>query len=163
VLAAEQVLVWLRLPVENVPLEFVPEVRVDDRHRLNLAALREDGQAFLRVVEVSELNALECALADSDLQQQVQREPVAAIVLSEDRPFLVLGERRSLDAAFLRRADRPCRVAVQLPSQDSSLEEALDDRDVLGLGPRGALAATPRRVWLFSPRCGRGISAVGVG
>ena len=62
VLAAEQVLVRLRLPVEDVPLEVVPERGVDDRDRLHLRALREDGEASLCVVEVPELDALQCAL-----------------------------------------------------------------------------------------------------
>jgi hypothetical protein len=67
-----------------VALELVPESRVNDRNRLNLAALREHGQALLRVVEVPKLDAaLESALADSDLEEQVEREPVTAIVLGE--------------------------------------------------------------------------------
>jgi hypothetical protein len=94
----------------------VPEGRVDDRHRLNLAALREDGRALLRVVEVPELDALERSLADSDLQQQVERESVAAVVLGEDRALLILRERRPLDAPFLRPADRPRGIAEQLPA-----------------------------------------------
>jgi hypothetical protein len=118
-----------------VPLEFVPEGRIDDRDRLHLAALREHGQALLCVVEVRELDALERAFADSDLEEQVQRDPVAAVVLGEDRPFLILREGRPLDAPLLRRPDRPGRVAVQLPAQDGPLEEALDDRDVLRLCP----------------------------
>jgi hypothetical protein len=73
----------MRAPVEDVALELVPESRVNDRNRLNLAALREHGQALLRVVEVPKLDALESALADSDLEEQVEREPVAAIVLGE--------------------------------------------------------------------------------
>jgi hypothetical protein len=35
------------------------------------------------VVEVPKLDALESALADSDLEEQVEREPVTAIVLGE--------------------------------------------------------------------------------
>jgi hypothetical protein len=37
----------------------------------------------------------------------VEREAVAAVVLGEDRPLLILRERRPLDAALLRRPDRP--------------------------------------------------------
>jgi hypothetical protein len=131
VLAAEQVLVRPRLPVEDVALELVPEGRVDDRDRLHLAALREDGQAFLRVVEVAELDALQSTLSDSRLQEQMEREPVTAIVLGEDRAFLILREGRPLDATLLGRSDCPRRITVELPAQDCPLEEALDDRDVL--------------------------------
>jgi hypothetical protein len=102
---------------------------------LNLAALREHRQALLRVVEVPELNALERALSDSDLQEQVERQPVAAVVLSEDRSLLIGRERGPLDAAFFRRSDRPRGISVQLAAENCPLKEAFDDRDVLGLRP----------------------------
>jgi hypothetical protein len=92
------------------------------------------------VVEVPEPNRLQSALADPFFQQQVQREAVAAVVLSEDRSFLVGRERRSLDAALSWRTDRPGRVAVQAPAENRPLEEALEDRDVLRPRPRGLLA-----------------------
>jgi len=54
VLATDEVLVRSRLPLEDVPLEVVPEGGVDDRHCLHLAALPEHRQALLRVVEMAD-------------------------------------------------------------------------------------------------------------
>ena len=70
----QRVLVRLRAPVEDVPLELVPEDRLDDRDRLHLAALREDRQT-LGVVEVSEPNALESTLADASLSSRWSASP----------------------------------------------------------------------------------------
>ena len=98
---------------------------VDDRHRLHLAALGEDRQPLLGVVEVPELHALEGALADAHLQEQAQGEVVAPLGVGEDGPLLIGREHRPLDASFLRRADRPRRVAVQAPGEDRPLEETL--------------------------------------
>lgn len=83
------------------------------------------------MVEVTKLNLLQRPFADPLLEQQVEREPVAAVVLREDRPLLVGGEGRPLDAALAWWADRPRRIAMQLPAQCRPLEEALQDRDVL--------------------------------
>jgi len=46
--ATKQVLVRLRLPVEDPAFELEPECRVDDRDRLYLAALREDRALLIR-------------------------------------------------------------------------------------------------------------------
>jgi hypothetical protein len=132
--------VRLRAPIEDVPLQFVPEGRVDHRYRLHLAALGEDRQALLGVVEVPELHPLKGAFADPDLQQQVKRDPVAALVLGEDRLLLILREGRPLHAAFLRRSDRPRRVAVQPSAECCPLEEPFQHADVLRPCAGGALA-----------------------
>lgn len=129
--ATEQVLVRLRSPVEDVPLELVPKRRIHDRQRLHLAALREDREPPLRVVEVTKLHTLESALADALFEQQVERETIAAVVLSEDRSFLVGREGCSLNAPLPGRTDRPGRVAMQAFAESRPLEEALEDRDVL--------------------------------
>jgi hypothetical protein len=47
------------------------------------------------------------------LQQQMQRDPIAPVVLREDRLFLILGERLPVNASLLggriARAGSPCR------------------------------------------------------
>lgn len=92
------------------------------------------------MIKVAELHTLEGTLADPGFQQQVEGEPVTAVVRNEDRPLLIQRERRPLDAAFLRRADRPRRVAVQLPAQDGPLKEPFENRDVLRPRPRRLVA-----------------------
>jgi len=77
------------------------------------------------VVDVPELDALAGALADPDLQQQVEREPIAAIVLGEDRALLILGERRPLDAALFRWPDRPRRARRAILPQALARETVL--------------------------------------
>ena len=132
--AGEQVFAGPGLPVEDVPLEVVPEGGVDDWHGLHLAALREHGEALLGVVEVAELDALEGALADPLAEEQVEAEPVAPVVGGEDRPLLIGAEDRPVDGALAGRADRPGRVAVEPAAQDSPLKEPLQDRNVLRPG-----------------------------
>jgi hypothetical protein len=75
-----------------VPFQVVPEGRIDYRHRLHLAALGEDRQTALGMVEVTELHAAEGALADPDLEQQVKRDPIAPVVAREDPLLLIRRE-----------------------------------------------------------------------
>src|SRR4030095_10783047 len=51
VAAAEQVVIGLGAPVEDVPLQVVPKRGLHDRNAPHLCALREDGEATALVVE----------------------------------------------------------------------------------------------------------------
>ncbi|HEV2974232.1 MAG TPA: hypothetical protein VGX69_04460 [Solirubrobacteraceae bacterium] len=95
--------------------EVAPERAVGQGQLAHLLALREDRQALALVVEVLELDGLQCALAQAVVEQQAQAQPVAQVgLLGDDRAALVGGERRAVDlsaagaarsAAWDRRAD----------------------------------------------------------
>jgi hypothetical protein len=69
--------VGLGFDFDDVAFEVKPERRVGDGQFADLLALREDRQAAALVVEVLELDRLQRALAQSVVEQQAQRDPVA--------------------------------------------------------------------------------------
>ncbi len=75
--ARHQVVVGLGFDFDDVPFEVQPEWRVRDGQFAHLLALREDRQTAALVVEVLELDGLQCALAQSVVEQQAQGDPVA--------------------------------------------------------------------------------------
>ena len=84
------------------------------------------------MVEVLELDGLECALAQAVVEEQTEGYPIAeALRLGNDCPSLVVVERGPVDLARRRAFDRQGRVPVELAAKDLELEEVLEDREVL--------------------------------
>jgi hypothetical protein len=105
----------------------------------------KDRQALALVVEVLELDGLQCALAQAVVEQQAQAQPVAQVgLLVDDRAALVGGEGRAVDLPATGALDQQRGVAVQAPAHDLEAEEVFDDREVLVVRARSAV--TPERV-----------------
>src|SRR5580704_1415043 len=105
----------------------------------------EDRQALALVVEVLELDGLERALAQAVVEQQAQAQPVAQVgLLGDDRAALVGGEGRAVDLLAAGALDQQRWVAVQAAAHDLEAGEVFDDREVLVVRARHAVA--PERV-----------------
>jgi hypothetical protein len=144
-LRAEQVVRGLGFDVEDVVFKVVPERAVGERQLADLLALREDRQAAALVVEVLELDCLECALAQPVVEQQAQAQPVSEVgLLGDDRAALVGGEGRAVDLPAAGALDQQGRVAVEVSAHDLEAEEVFDDGEVLVVGARRPGA--PQRV-----------------
>ena len=71
------------------------------------------------MVEVPEAHALKCGLTNPHLQEQVEGDPVAAVVGREDRLFLICREGRSLRmprffGGLIARAGSPCKRSLSV-------------------------------------------------
>lgn len=136
VLAAEKVVLRLRCPVENVPLELVPDCRIGDRDGLDLATLAEHGQPLLSVVEVPELDTLELALADSTLGRrwrpsQSRRSLLARIAFSWSAENVVRSTPRFF-GGLIGRAGSPFSRPVSVAHSKKPLSTEMFFARVLG-------------------------------
>jgi hypothetical protein len=142
-LAAQQVVMGLRLHVEDQALEVEPEVLVGDRQLAHLAALRHDeGQPPPLVIEVPVLDAPQRPLADPVIEQQPQRDPIPKVIVSGKQPGPILRrDRLAVNVAFLRPLDRKGRVALDVAAQLVMPEEVMQNRE--GLVERAPGAGAP--------------------
>jgi hypothetical protein len=75
--------------------ELIPKRRIGNRYLANPLALREDRQSLPVMVEVLELDALERAFAEPEVDEEEDREPIPHVLLrGDDRPPLIFGEVR---------------------------------------------------------------------
>jgi hypothetical protein len=93
------------------------------------------------MIEMLELDALECALPKPEVEQQAEREPITNVLLRRnDATTLIRIKRRAVHTRLARALDRQCRIAVQLSSQHRPLEKVTQNRKVLVVRARSAAA-----------------------